>query len=158
MCDIRHEYDMAYMQRSEDKLLCWLLPFTCLSQGFLFTAACGRITFCLPSLHRSAWITDAQLALCGFWESELRSSDLQGLLYLLSHISCPVMISPLTSLSRKSTVLSLRLYRSLSRRLSSILRQLVSLLLQFKNHHHHQQQQQQKQQQNQKQMESYERM
>ena len=43
MCDIRHEHDIACMQRSEEELVCWLLPSTCLNQGLLFTAACGRI-------------------------------------------------------------------------------------------------------------------
>jgi hypothetical protein len=42
------------------------------------------------------------------------------------------MVSSLICLSRKSTVSSLKLYRSLSRRHSIILRQAVSLHLQFK--------------------------
>lgn len=43
ICDIRHEHDDACMQRSKDELACYLLPSTCLSQGLLFTTACGRI-------------------------------------------------------------------------------------------------------------------
>lgn len=43
MCDYRHEHYMVYKQRSEDKLACWILPFTCLFQGLLFTAVCVRI-------------------------------------------------------------------------------------------------------------------
>lgn len=89
MCNYRHEHYMVYKQRSEDKLACWLLPFTCLFQGLLFTATCVRIAgpmifqnFPLSASHLTIEVYELQIpALCRFWESELRSSDLQGLLY-----------------------------------------------------------------------------
>lgn len=57
--------------------------FTCLFQGFLFIPACGRIagpvifqndiSFCLPSHHRSAWMTDAGFMwILGIWAQVFR--------------------------------------------------------------------------------------
>lgn len=65
MCDIRHEHDIACMQRSEEELVCWLLPSTCLNQGLLFTAACGRIPGPMISQNISRYASHLTIELHG---------------------------------------------------------------------------------------------
>lgn len=111
MCGCRHEHDIVCMQSSEDNTGHWFLPSTCLCQGLLLMVACVRLAgprssrilcLCLLSPHRSAWISDA---IGGFmwalwvWSQVFRLA--RQLLYLLSHLSRPVMVFPLVSLWRE---------------------------------------------------------
>lgn len=58
----RHEHYMACMQRSENKLVCWLL----------LSLACFRASYSLIH-HRSAWMTDAGFMwILGIWAQVFR--------------------------------------------------------------------------------------
>lgn len=84
MCDIRHEHDMACMQRLEDKLAFWLLPSTCVSQGLLFTAVYGRTAglmifqkFSLSASHLTIEVHEFQMVSWLYEGSGNQNSGLQ---------------------------------------------------------------------------------